>query len=107
MKHPILRLTPPLLSALLLLSSCGAQNTQATPSAAVETAAQTAESTAAAIDTQALFSDRDLAGTYDESAAIPIQLNGDSASRAPSRTGRSLSTPARATKSNLSSTAWM
>lgn len=80
MKHPILRLTPPLLSALLLLSSCGAQNTQATPSAAVETAAQTAEPTAAAIDTQALFSDRDLAGTYDESAAIPIQLNGDSAS---------------------------
>lgn len=80
MKHPMLRLTAPLLSALLLLSSCGAQNTQATPSAAVETAAQTVEPTAAAIDTQALFSDRDLAGTYDESAAIPIQLNGDSAS---------------------------
>ena len=33
----------------------------------------------AAVDTTSLFSDRDLAGTYDESTAIAIQLNGDSA----------------------------
>ncbi len=31
------------------------------------------------IDTSALFSDRDLDGSYDESAAIPIQLTGETA----------------------------
>ena len=36
--------------------------------------------TVSAIDTSGVFSDRDLAGTYDESEAIPITLNGDSAS---------------------------
>lgn len=40
----------------------------------------TAVSTISTIDTANLFSDRDLAATYDESAAIPIQLNGDTAS---------------------------
>ncbi len=69
------------LSALLALSGCGAQ--QPASSGAVEAVSsateETAVTTASAAGTGSLFSDRDLQGTYDESSAIPIQLNGDSA----------------------------
>lgn len=40
---------------------------------------EAAVTTASTIDTATIFSDRDLEGTYDESAAIAIQLSGDSA----------------------------
>lgn len=69
------------LSALLALSGCGAQ--QPASSGAVEAVSsateETAVTTASAAGTGSLFSDRDLQGTYDESSAIAIQLNGDSA----------------------------
>lgn len=68
------------LCAITLLSGCGAQaseETNAVTEPAVSEEAVTAAD--AAVDTTSLFSDRDLAGTYDESTAIAIQLNGDSA----------------------------
>ncbi len=70
-----------LLCALLALSGCGAQTSEET-SSATDTAAseEAAVTTVSTIDTASLFSDRDLEGTYDESAAIAIELNGDSAS---------------------------
>ena len=70
-----------LLCPLLVLSGCGAQ-TSGEESPAIEPAAseEAVASTLSTIDTANLFSDRDLAGTYDESAAIPIQLSGDTAS---------------------------
>lgn len=55
-----------LLCASLILGGCTGQ-----------TAAASTEATA--LDTTGLFSDRDLAGTYDESEAVAIQLNGDTA----------------------------
>lgn len=69
-----------LLCAALALSSCGARTSEEASSAA-ETAAspETAVTAASTIDTGSLFSDRDLEGTYDQSGAIAIQLNGDSA----------------------------
>lgn len=66
---------PLLLSLSLLLSGC--QNTD-TGSNGGDSASTGAESVAV-IDTAALFSDRDLDGSYDESAAIPIQLTGETA----------------------------
>ncbi len=75
------RLTPILLCALLALSGCRAQTAGEETTAPEATNAQeTASATGSVIDTTGLFSDRDLAGTYDESAAIPIQLSGDTAS---------------------------
>ena len=69
-----------LLCALLALSGCGAQASQETsPSAETSTSEQAAVTTGSTIDATGLFSDRDLEGTYDESAAIAIQLSGDSA----------------------------
>lgn len=77
-----------LLCAALLLTGCAQQTTDtAAESTAAESATQesaaasTSDSinTVAAIDTASLFSDRDLAGTYDADEAIAIQLNGDSA----------------------------
>ena len=81
MKHTRRRLSAILLCGLLFLSGCGAQNAAGDPSG-TETASSgdITAATVSAIDTSGVFSDRDLAGTYDESAAIPITLNGDSAS---------------------------
>ena len=70
-----------LLCPLLVLSGCGAQISGEESPAIEPTASEEAvASTLSTIDTANLFSDRDLAGTYDESAAIPIQLSGDTAS---------------------------
>lgn len=66
---------PLLLSLSLLLSGC--QNTD-TGSNGGDSASTGAESVAV-IDTAALFSDRDLDGSYDESAAVRIQLEGETA----------------------------
>ena len=81
MKQTKRRLTAILLCGLLLLSGCGAQNA-AGDTSGTETASSgdITATTVSAIDTSGMFSDRDLAGTYDESEAIPITLNGDSAS---------------------------
>lgn len=78
-----------LLCASLILGGCTGQTAAAETSAAqteptVETtvSAETAagaSTEATALDTTGLFSDRDLAGTYDESEAVAIQLNGDTA----------------------------
>ena len=87
MKQTKRKLTAILLCGLLILSGCGAQNTaQNTVQDTSNTDTETVSSenitatTISAIDTSSVFSDRDLAGTYDESEAIPITLNGDSAS---------------------------
>ena len=83
MKQTKRRLTAILLCGLLLLSGCGAQNTaEDTSNTNTETVSSEniTATTVSGIDTSGVFSDRDLAGTYDESAAIPIALNGDSAS---------------------------
>ena len=83
MKHTKRRLTAILLCGLLTLSGCEAQNTaEDTSSTDTETASSgnITVTTVSTIDTSGVFSDRDLAGTYDESEAIPITLNGDSAS---------------------------
>ena len=66
---------PLLLSLSLLLSGC--QNTD-TGSNGGDSASTGAESVAV-IDTAALFSDWDLDGSYDESAAVHIQLEGETA----------------------------
>lgn len=80
MKKRNYRNTAIVLCALLALSGCGAQ-TAGEASAAPETATseETAVTTVSAVDTTSLFSDRDLEGSYDESGAIAIQLDGDSA----------------------------
>lgn len=68
------------LSALLVLSGCGAQPASSGTVEAVSSATEeTAVTTASAAGTDSLFSDRDLQGTYDESPSIAIRLNGDSA----------------------------
>lgn len=69
------RIAMPLLSISLLLSGC--QNTDAASSSSTLASADTEP--VSVIDTSALFSDRDLDGSYDESAAIPIQLTGETA----------------------------
>ena len=69
------RIAMPLLSISLLLSGC--QNTDAASSSSTLASADTEP--VSVIDTSALFSDRDLYGSYDESAAIPIQLTGETA----------------------------
>ena len=81
MKKRLFRGTAVLLCSLLALSGCGAQTAgEESPAAETATSEQTAVATATIIDTAGLFSDRDLEGTYDEHAAIAVQLNGDSAS---------------------------
>ena len=66
---------PLLLSLSLLLSGC--QNTDAASASSTPASADTEP--VSVIDTSALFSDRDLDGSYDESAAVPIQLTGETA----------------------------
>ena len=83
MKQTKRRCTAVLLCGLLILSGCATQNTpEDTSNTDTETVTSdnVAAATVSAIDTSGVFSDRDLAGTYDESTAIPITLNGDSAS---------------------------
>lgn len=67
-----------LLVALDLLAGCNQSSSDASASAQ-EDALSGQQTAASAMDTSALFSDRDLEGTYDESAAVAIQLSGDSA----------------------------
>ena len=66
---------PLLLSLSLLLSGC--QNTDTASASSTPASADTEP--VSVIDTSALFSDRDLDGSYDESAAVPIQLTGETA----------------------------
>lgn len=68
-----------LLLALGLLGGCTQASSDASASSSQEDALSSQQTAATAMDTSSLFSDRDLEGTYDESAAIPIQLSGDSA----------------------------
>ncbi len=65
----------PLLCGTLLLSGC--QNTAGTADNAAPSAANTAPVTV--IDTAALFSERDLDGSYDENTAVRIHLEGETA----------------------------
>lgn len=67
-----------LLVALGLLAGCSQSASDASVSSQ-EDALSGQQTAATAMDTAALFSDRDLEGTYDESAAVAIQLSGDSA----------------------------
>ena len=81
MKQTKRKLTAIMLCGLLLLSGCGAQNTaQDASGTGTASSGDVTVTTVSAIDTSGVFSDRDLAGTYDEGGAIPITLNGDSAS---------------------------
>ena len=73
-----LNLLPLALSALCLLSACQAAPASESAQPSASDAAVTA-SAAAQTDTT-LFSERDLAGTYDADSAIAIQLTGGSAS---------------------------
>lgn len=76
-----------LLCALLGLSGCQKADATDDPAPTSETnSAEPQESTAvstpnttAVLDTSALFSERDLAGSYEESEAVTITLNGDTA----------------------------
>lgn len=68
-----------LLVALGLLGGCNQAASDASASSSQEGALSGQQTAASAMDTSALFSDRDLAGTYDESAAVAIQLSGNSA----------------------------
>lgn len=79
---------PALLCTALLLTGCtqqassaGAESAASVTATPESAAAATADSvnTIAVINTDGLFSDRDLAGTYDAEEAVTIQLNGDSA----------------------------
>ena len=81
MKQTKRGLTAVLLCGLLVLSGCGAQNTaQDTSNTGTVSSEDMTATTVSTIDTAEIFSDRDLAGTYDESEAIDIQLNGNTAS---------------------------
>ncbi len=80
MKHSAYKSIAALLCALLALSGCGVQASEAASTATEETVSQGVTADAvSAVDTDGLFSDRDLAGTYDESEAVAITLEGDSA----------------------------
>ena len=67
-----------LLVALGLLGGCNQAASDASASSQ-EDALSGQQTAASAMDTSSLFSDRDLEGTYDESAAVAIQLSGNSA----------------------------
>lgn len=77
-----------LLCALLVLGGCQSQTsseqTTVESSESSQIQAETSQSSSttitSTIDVSSQFSDRDLDGTYDESSAIKVQLNGSSAS---------------------------
>lgn len=75
-RNPMRRIAMPLLLSLSLLLS-GCQNTDTASASSTPASADTEP--VSVIDTSALFSDRDLDGSYDESAAVPIQLTGETA----------------------------
>lgn len=76
-----------LLCALLGLSGCQkadatddpASTSEVSSAESQESSAVSTPNTTAVLDTSALFSERDLAGSYDESEAVTITLNGDTA----------------------------
>lgn len=67
------------LLCMLAFSGCAGESAGGGAASPAQSEAGAAQESAAAIDTSALFSDRDLDGSYDESTAVAIQLNGDSA----------------------------
>ena len=67
------------LLCMLAFSGCAGESAGGGAASPAQSESGAAQESAAAIDTSGLFSDRDLNGSYDESAAIAIQLNGDSA----------------------------
>lgn len=67
------------LLCLLAFSGCAGESAGGGAASPAQSESGAAQESAAAIDTSALFSDRDLDGSYDESTAVAIQLNGDSA----------------------------
>ena len=78
LNHTVL---PALLCASVLLSGCGAENASSDSATASEKAASpVALDVVQAIQTDALFSDRDLNQSYDAAAAVTISLDGTTAS---------------------------
>jgi lipopolysaccharide export system protein LptA len=72
---------PVLLCTALMLAGCQTKTAGTATSASSTTEAVTDTAAAVStIDTSALFSDRDLDASYDESTAVTIQLSGDTAS---------------------------
>ena len=71
-----------LLCALLTLSGCGAQDVtaQTDPAAGTDTPEESPSAGTDAASVSSIFSDRDLAGSYDEAEAVAIMLEGESAS---------------------------
>ena len=71
-----------LLCALLTLSGCGAQDVtaQTDPAAGTDTPEESPSAGTDAASASSIFSDRDLAGSYDEAEAVAIMLEGESAS---------------------------
>lgn len=67
------------LLCMLAFSGCAGESAGGGAASPAQSESGAAQESAAAIDTSGLFSDRELDGSYDESAAIAIQLNGDSA----------------------------
>ena len=67
------------LLCMLAFSGCAGESAGGGAASPAQSESGAAQESAAAIDTSALFSDRDLDGSYDESTAVAIQLNGDSA----------------------------
>ena len=81
---------PLILCAFLLLSACGSGNGAASSDSlsavpdSASAASESVDSVSSAqaeqiLDTDALFSDRDLSQSYDEAAAVTVQLLGDTA----------------------------
>lgn len=81
---------PLILCAALLLSACGSGNGAASSDSlsavpdSASSASESVDSVSSAqaeqiLDTDALFSDRDLSQSYDEAAAVTVQLLGDTA----------------------------
>lgn len=74
------RLSALLLCGALILSGCGARETTEDASSTETVSSENTTAAVSAIDPSGAFSNRDLAGTYEESEAVAIELNGDSAS---------------------------
>lgn len=67
------------LLCMLAFSGCAEESAGGGAASPAQSESGAAQESAAAIDTSGLFSERDLDGSYDESTAVAIQLNGDSA----------------------------
>mgnify|MGYP001213208290 CR=1 FL=1 len=78
MKQTKRGLTAVLLCGLLVLSGCGAQNTaEDTSNTGTVSSEDMTATTVSTIDTAEIFSDQDLAGTYEESGAVYVTLSDD------------------------------